>query len=321
MTALVWDAPGTRVYETGIEKGVLYSPDTHVGIAWNGLVSVDETFNDETDRHYFNDDSYVSADSAQPFAGTMTAYTYPDEFLPYIGTSEVASGFSATQQPNKTFNLAYQTKVGNDTDPLGVGYKIHIFYGLIAIPADTTYDSIGDSTTPILFNWNLIGSLQEVGSGFRPTGHVIIDSRTVDPSFLSDIEGILYGSTDDSATLVDLAFWAEFLIDGILEGIVVIDNGDGTWTAYGPDADIIMLDSTTFEIDFAYVLYLDVATYRFVRRHTSGDTLYDVIDHGDGTWTADGSSDAITMLDSTTFLIDSPSATVTGGDTYDLSTP
>ena len=47
MPALVWDQVGERLYETGVDHGVLYIPDaTGVyanGVAWNGLTSVSET--------------------------------------------------------------------------------------------------------------------------------------------------------------------------------------------------------------------------------------------------------------------------------------
>ncbi len=47
MAKLFWDNVGERFYETGVDHGVLYLPDssgTYVtGVAWNGLTSVSET--------------------------------------------------------------------------------------------------------------------------------------------------------------------------------------------------------------------------------------------------------------------------------------
>ena len=42
MVRLKWDEPGSREYETGISKGVLYSSEG--AVAWNGLTSIDEEF-------------------------------------------------------------------------------------------------------------------------------------------------------------------------------------------------------------------------------------------------------------------------------------
>ena len=48
MTKLVWDASGTRTYETGVDHGVLYLDDDGKGrygkaVAWNGLTTVTQS--------------------------------------------------------------------------------------------------------------------------------------------------------------------------------------------------------------------------------------------------------------------------------------
>lgn len=47
MAKIVWDKTGERRYETGVDHGVLYTPDNtgayNTGVAWNGLVSVTES--------------------------------------------------------------------------------------------------------------------------------------------------------------------------------------------------------------------------------------------------------------------------------------
>ena len=41
----------------------------------------------------------------------------------------------------------------------------------------------------------------------------------------------------------------------------IIDHGDGTWTAIGPESAIVMLDSTTFQITWPTAIYIDDVTY------------------------------------------------------------
>ena len=47
MAKLVWDETGKRLYETGVQKGVLYpsqvSGTYSKGVAWNGLTAVTES--------------------------------------------------------------------------------------------------------------------------------------------------------------------------------------------------------------------------------------------------------------------------------------
>lgn len=41
MTVLRWDKAGSRTFETGLDKGVLYLPDGNT-VPWNGLTAVVE---------------------------------------------------------------------------------------------------------------------------------------------------------------------------------------------------------------------------------------------------------------------------------------
>jgi hypothetical protein len=42
----------------------------------------------------------------------------------------------------------------------------------------------------------------------------------------------------------------------------IVDHGDGTWTATGPDEAIKMLSSTMFEITWPSAIYIDTETYK-----------------------------------------------------------
>ena len=47
MAKLKWDQTGERLYETGVDRGVLYPADENgaypTGVAWNGLINVTES--------------------------------------------------------------------------------------------------------------------------------------------------------------------------------------------------------------------------------------------------------------------------------------
>ena len=50
MAKLVWDESGKRLYETGVEKGVLYvkvKKTIRKGVAWNGLTAVTEVLQEQ----------------------------------------------------------------------------------------------------------------------------------------------------------------------------------------------------------------------------------------------------------------------------------
>lgn len=256
MSLLVWDEIGTHFYEAGVDRGVLYLPDGN-GVPWNGLINVTESSENQATPVYFDGIKYADILTFGDFSGTIKAYTYPDEFLQFEGILEVGNGlFVNNQQPNR-FNLSYRTRIGNDIDE-NYGYKIHILYNLIATPSEKSYDTMSVDKSAIEFEWS-ISAIPDKISGFKPTAHLIIDSRKMGPLLLQDIEDTLYGNEFDDAKLPPLSTLTSFIDNWVI--IRITENGDGTWTATGPDNLITMLDATTFQIIQANARYLDADTY------------------------------------------------------------
>ena len=139
MSKIVWDQTGERLYETGVNHGVLYIPTSGVyskGVAWNGLTAVTESPSGaEATALYADDIKYLNLMSAEEFACTIEAYTYPDEFAECDGSASLVAGVNIGQQPRKTFGLCYRTTIGNDTDGNAHGYKLHMVYGCLGIDA------------------------------------------------------------------------------------------------------------------------------------------------------------------------------------------
>lgn len=237
MSALVWDQTGERIYESGVDRGVLYLP-SGLGVAWNGLTSVvEETDTDVTPVHY---DGLKIMDlvTVGDATGKIKAFTYPDELLELEGVAEVAGGLFVASQQHYTFGLSYRTKIGSDVDA-DAGYKLHILYNVTAVPSATTFDTIGDSADFAEFQWDITTVPEEI-AGFRPTAHVILDSRKVDPAHLSDLEGILYGTVSTDPALISLTELAAYAFDGFL--ILIADNGDDTWTATSLQPGVISVN-------------------------------------------------------------------------------
>lgn len=197
---LEWDKTGERTYETGIDRGVLYllgNGGTYdSGVAWNGLISVSESPSGaEPTPIYADNIKYLNLMSAEEFAATIEAYTYPDEFGACDGSAELASGVSIGQQDRKTFGLAYRTKVGNDVQGDAHGYKLHIIYGGMASPSEKAYQTINDDPEAIAFSWEITTTPVNV-TGHKPTATLVVDSIKVEPTKLSALEEILYGSEE-----------------------------------------------------------------------------------------------------------------------------
>lgn len=199
MSKIIWDEIGSRFYETGVKKGVLYplSEGAYpLGIPWNGLTAINEgSSGAESTPLYADNIKYLNLMSAEEFTATIEAYTYPDEFAVCDGSAEIATGVSIRQQKRQPFGLSYVTQIGNDTDGVDCGYKIHLVYGAIAAPTDRSYSTINDSPDAITFSWEITTTPVEVPN-HKPTATMVIDSTKVDSVKLKALEDILYGAAN-----------------------------------------------------------------------------------------------------------------------------
>lgn len=199
MAMLVWDKTGEHLYETGIDRGVLYVQESGAyptGVAWNGLISVSESPSGaEANAVYADNIKYLSLMSAEEFGATIEAYTYPDEFMECDGSATLVEGVTVGQQSRKTFGMCYRTKLGNDVDLDEHGYKIHIIYGATASPSEKGYQTISDSPEAITFSWE-VSTVPVNVTGMKPTASLVIDSTKADPTKLQALEKILYGGDD-----------------------------------------------------------------------------------------------------------------------------
>lgn len=194
---IVWDKTGERIYETGVDRGVLYpmgeGGEYEAGIPWNGLTGVTESPSGaEPTAIYADNIKYINIMSAEDFGATIEAYYYPKEFALCDGSAELAEGVIIGQQARKMFGLCYRTLIGNDVRNNDYGYKIHIIYGAMASPSEKPYATVNDSPEAITFSWEVSTTPVNV-SGFKPTACVTIDSTTSDPTKLQELEDILYG--------------------------------------------------------------------------------------------------------------------------------
>jgi hypothetical protein len=192
MARLTWSAVGERFYETGVDRGVLYIAEQ--GVAWAGLISVSESPSGGEPRPYYIDGfKFLNISAAEEFEATISAFYSPPEFAVCDGVSSISNGLFATQQPRRPFNLSYRTKLGNDVDGPDHAYKIHLIYNALVAPAERSNTTIGEAVEPTPFEWS-ITTQPPMLSGYRPTSHFVIDSRSTPVATLADVEDILYGS-------------------------------------------------------------------------------------------------------------------------------
>lgn len=325
MPTLVWDQPEDRTYETGLDRGVLYLPDGS-GVVWNGLVSVIEKFDKTTAPVYFDGMKINDLVTLGDFSATMKAVTYPDEFVAVEGSADLRKGVSFEDQKPQVFGLCYRTSFGDDDAGNSTGYKLHILYNVTAIPHEKTYASASNTPSLVEFEWDIVAVPEET-PGFRPTAHLVIDSRDVDPLLLSDLENQLYGTSAVNAALIPMSDLVSFLQNWYR--IKITDNGDGTWSAdVNPDI-ISVLSWSDAPFDSLFVLAGANAVFSADgTQYTLSDTTDSSDIHEisikfnpDGSWSATSDSDLLVppeTLDGE-FQIFNANAIFLDPDTYQIS--
>lgn len=198
MAQLVWDETGKRLYETGVDHGVLYIPDDTGkygdGVAWNGLTTVTESPSGaDANAQYADNIKYLNLFSAEEFGATIEAFTYPDEFNQFDGLATPSPGLAIGQQGRKVFGLSYRTRIGNDLEGDEHGYKLHLLYGCQASPSEKAYQTINDSPAAIAFSWAVTTTPVPV-TDYKPTSLITVSSVEVDAAALKTLEDKLYGA-------------------------------------------------------------------------------------------------------------------------------
>jgi len=263
LSRLIWDESTEKIYETGLDRGVLYIPTglpDWPGWVWNGLTSVVKKNNRTVDSVSFDGKKIHNFVVSGAYEATLTALTYPIQMTELEGSRKISEGVYLTDQQPKMFGLSYRSLIGDGVQGDALGYKINIVYNLIAIPADRSDETQSDEATAGEFEWSLIASPSDV-LGFRPTAHIVIDSRFADQQLLEQIENIIYGNDLEQAYLPAMEDLLQILEQFFL--ITIVDHGDGSWSAIDESGEYVHpLSGGEFEILDTNAIYLDEETFR-----------------------------------------------------------
>lgn len=199
MSALTWDDVGGRLFETGVDKGVLYIPDGSGvysnGVAWSGLTKITETPAGAAATPQWADNvKFLNLISTETFDATVNAFTYPEEFAQFDGSYTPTPGVRIGQQSRKSFGLSYRSRIGSDLDGDSHGYKIHLVYGCQAAPSPKDFSTVNDVPAIVALSW-VLSTTPAAVTGSKPTSLITIDSTKVNPATLTAFETILYGAS------------------------------------------------------------------------------------------------------------------------------
>ena len=201
MSKLQWDQIGTRLYETGTRRGVLFVQDTITGeyqngVSWSGLTSVKKSNDGAEETPLYADNmKYLSLTSAENLKGSIDAYTYPSEFEACDGSEAIHPGVYIGQQSRVPFGLAYSTIVGNDTQGNAYGEKIHLIYNAKVAPAERAYETVNEDPNALTFSWEYSTTPVDLSDmGLDPSAGITIARHEVSEEAWIALTDMLYGT-------------------------------------------------------------------------------------------------------------------------------
>lgn len=253
MSRLTWGDTGQHFYEAGVDRGVLYV-EGGSGVAWNGLVSVEESpSGGDAQPYYIDGVKYLNLSSKEEFEATLSAFYSPPEFDVCDGLVFVKPGLYAAQQRRRSFGLSYRTQLGNDLDD-SFAYKIHIVYNALAQPTQKKYETASDNYDANLLSWALTTKpilLSDVGY----TAHMIVDTSTAVPYSITALEDILYGNDVHLPRLPTLDELRGLFIDAA--PLTVTDIGNNEFTITGSGFAVMVVDEEQYQITGDTVIEID----------------------------------------------------------------
>ena len=205
MAKLEWDKSGERLFETGVNKGVLYVQEGTAypnGVAWNGLTAVTESPSGaEATALYADDIKYLNLTSAEEFGGTIEAYMYPDEFKACSGETDLVAGVSIGQQARKPFGFCYRTELGTDANEQA-GYKLHLVYNCKVQPSSRSHATKSENVDPDEMSWDYSSTPVPVTgvTGVEQTSVVEVKSTDFTQAQMTALENVLYGVAATTGT-------------------------------------------------------------------------------------------------------------------------
>jgi len=211
--AIIWDEASKRLYETGVDRTVLYVQDTKTGVygegvGWNGVTKISESPDGgDITAKYANNGIYLNLVAKENFKGSISAYTHPREWEACDGSAAIlggngsaVKGLRVTGQTRAPFGLSYRTLIGNDTAGTDYGYEIHLVYNATAGVTSRDHETVNDSPDAIEFSWDF-STLPVDVPGAKPSAHLIVSSLDTDPEILKTLENTLYGTESKAPKL------------------------------------------------------------------------------------------------------------------------
>ena len=214
----------------GLDRGFIFLPGDR-GIPWRGLTSLESSDDGATIESCYLDGKKISHRYvAGDYLATIESYDDP------FADPEFDGGIQ-----NIPFGFTYREKFSENGKE---HYRLHIIHEVSISNTGHTVETINAGPMPDTYRWSMSGLKSYLSTNYVGS-HLILDSSVLYEWILRDVEAILYGYPDGNPRIPSIA---EMYAIFATMNLIIIDHGDGTWSAEGHRTMIGMLDSTEFQI-------------------------------------------------------------------------
>lgn len=229
MTRLDWHLDPDMLNKGGVGYGVIYISDQ--AVVWNGLISVEEVATGgEITSYYFDGVKIIDTMNGEDYSSTVHAYVCPEQV-----------------EETVVFDFSYQTD-----------REIHLIWNVTSVPDTKSWNTVAGDQTPSDFGWYFFTTPTQVPNA-KPTAHLIVNTAEAKSEPLAELLTLLYGDDDTDPQLPSAEEVYEIFNN--YATLVVVDHGDGTWTATGPDEAFEFPTDSSFAITWPSVIYIADDTY------------------------------------------------------------
>lgn len=229
------------VSSSGIDRGFIFFENSG-GAIWRGLTGIDENEEDFRMESYYVDGRKVAhTHIAGTYSASVTSFDDP---------------FGDINLDYAIFGFTYRERytVGEEEY-----YKLHIVHNVSVVYQGSVTETVNTSEEPTTHGWELYTTNSDLAYDVNGA-HIIIDSGVIQEWIMRDLENILYGTLDEDQPPRIPSIEEIYDIFATMN-LVIIDHGDGTWSAVGHETMIKMLDATEFAIDSPTAEYVEEDTY------------------------------------------------------------
>lgn len=235
MAKLEW---GRESVASGVQDGFIFVTPNEA-YAWNGLIKVTKIPDLEATPYYSS--GYKSYDYAtlEDISLTVESFTYPE----------------VLDQEKKISAFGFRSKIDDKH------VEVNIYYNVLFLISEVSYETVNDSMD--IINFSHTGTTVPVYlKRYAPTSHLKFVYSLEDSWFFQFLQDYIFGNDSSDPklpTIPELIEW--FTEQASNYTLLIVDYGNGIWSAIGPDNMVYMTSDTEFEIDSPTVTYLDPETY------------------------------------------------------------